>query len=73
VIRRDPVWFLGDSKSTIGWREASLDTRAVVIQRWQTAHKLAISLTTRHLGSNLLRAQTGAFHPLKHDPRIVKS
>jgi len=55
VIRRDPVWFLADSKSTIGWREASLDTRATVIQRWQTAHKLAISLTTRHLDSNLLR------------------
>jgi len=33
VIRRDPVWFFLDSQSTIGWREASLDTRAVVIQR----------------------------------------
>jgi len=71
VIRRDPVWFFAHSESKISWREATLDTCAGVIQREQTANKLTISLTTRHLDSNLLRALGRAFHSLKGDPEIA--
>jgi hypothetical protein len=70
-VGSDPVWFSIVSESKISWREATLDTCAGVIQREQAAHKLAISLTTRHLDSNLLRALGRAFHSLKADPEIA--